>query len=259
MSERRRSSSGSPRTCSPISSSCIGGRGWIGRIARCWAHDGIDVRSPSPLRLRTLIDMTGRATSTSERLDAAQRLRSIRRGSSEDLDQRDLVDPERLDARLHALRSSGRPGAARLHALLDARGEGPRWSPPSRRSCGRSSSSRGSPAERQHWVSPGGRYRALRVAMARRWSPRSRHSCVADLESGVRHRAQRVDVPRALPLDFCWPDLWWTSGGAIDPPTDCLFLVWHHIPALSRPLPERQYWVRRPGRSLPPRLLAGPI
>jgi very-short-patch-repair endonuclease len=42
----------------------------------------------------------------------------------EDLIRRDLVRPDRLRARLDALRTSGRPGGGRLEELLDARGDG---------------------------------------------------------------------------------------------------------------------------------------
>jgi very-short-patch-repair endonuclease len=106
---------------------------------------------------RTLIDMAGRLEDL--------RLLSV----MEDLIKRDLVDPDRLRARLDALRSSGRPGGGRLDALLAARGEGPAmestlealvWS--------LIVESGVRLPERQHWVEvPGGRYR----------------------------------------LDFCWPDL----------------------------------------------------
>ncbi len=68
---------------------------------------------PITTPVRTLIDMAGRLEDL--KLSAVM----------EDLVKRDLVDPQRLGARLDALRSSGRPGAARLHALLDARGDGP--------------------------------------------------------------------------------------------------------------------------------------
>jgi very-short-patch-repair endonuclease len=68
---------------------------------------------PITTPVRTLIDMSGRLEDL--RLSAVM----------EDLIKRDLVDPARLHARLDALRGSGRPGAARLHALLTARGDGP--------------------------------------------------------------------------------------------------------------------------------------
>lgn len=62
---------------------------------------------------RTLIDVAGRV----EDLELSAVM--------ENLIKRDLVEPDRLRARLDALRSSGRPGAARLQTLLDARGKGP--------------------------------------------------------------------------------------------------------------------------------------
>ncbi len=68
---------------------------------------------PITTPVRTLIDMAGRLEDL--RLSAVM----------EDLIKRDLVDPERLRARLDALRGSGRPGAARLQALVDVRSEGP--------------------------------------------------------------------------------------------------------------------------------------
>jgi very-short-patch-repair endonuclease len=42
----------------------------------------------------------------------------------EDLIRRDIVRPDRLAARLRALRRSGRPGGGRLHLLLEQRGDG---------------------------------------------------------------------------------------------------------------------------------------
>ena len=61
---------------------------------------------------RTLIDMAGRLED--------HRLLAI----TEDLIRRDLATPDRLRARLRALRSSGRPGGGRLEELLDQRGDG---------------------------------------------------------------------------------------------------------------------------------------
>ena len=104
---------------------------------------------PITTPVRTLIDMSGRL----EDLKLASVL--------EDLIKRDLIDPGRLRARLDALRASGRPGAGRLDALLDRRGDGPPmesaletlvWS--------LIFESGVTLPERQHWVEvPGGRYR----------------------------------------------------------------------------------------------------
>jgi very-short-patch-repair endonuclease len=70
--------------------------------------EGIRITTPA----RTLIDMSGRLED--------HRLSTV----LEDLIRRDLVSPERLGARLSALRSSGRPGGGRLDELLVARGGG---------------------------------------------------------------------------------------------------------------------------------------
>ncbi len=70
--------------------------------------DGIPITTVA----RTLIDMAGRLED--------HRLLAV----TEDLIRRDLVAPDRLRARLHALRASGRPGGGRLEALLDQRGDG---------------------------------------------------------------------------------------------------------------------------------------
>jgi very-short-patch-repair endonuclease len=70
--------------------------------------DGIRVTTP----VRTLIDMAGRLEE--------HRLFTV----LEDLIRRDLVTPERLAARLRAMRTSGRPGGGRLEELLASRGEG---------------------------------------------------------------------------------------------------------------------------------------
>jgi hypothetical protein len=61
---------------------------------------------------RTLIDLSGRLED--------HRLLAI----TEDLIRRDLTTPDRLRARLRALRASGRPGGGRLEDLLDQRGDG---------------------------------------------------------------------------------------------------------------------------------------
>jgi hypothetical protein len=105
----------------------------------------IPVTSP----LRTLIDLAGRLEDG--RLAAAM----------ESVFRQGIGTPERLAVRLAALRGSGRPGAGRLAALLDERGDGAvldsvlearvwrllcRWGVPL--------------PKRQHWVTlPGGRYR----------------------------------------------------------------------------------------------------
>lgn len=73
------------------------------------ALEGIPITTP----VRTLIDMSSRLENLT--LSAVM----------EDLIKRDVVDPDRLRARLAALRTSGRPGGGRLEALLDARGAGP--------------------------------------------------------------------------------------------------------------------------------------
>jgi hypothetical protein len=70
--------------------------------------DGIPITTVT----RTLIDMAGRLED--------HRLLAI----TEDLIRRDIATPDRLRARLRALRSSGRPGGGRLEELLDQRGDG---------------------------------------------------------------------------------------------------------------------------------------
>jgi very-short-patch-repair endonuclease len=104
---------------------------------------------PVTTPIRTLIDVAGRLED--ERLLAAM----------ESVFRQGLGTPERLRARLDALRSSGRPGAGRLEELLAKRGDGRPlefaleakiWLLLSR-------SSLRHPA-RQHWVTTaGGRYR----------------------------------------------------------------------------------------------------
>jgi very-short-patch-repair endonuclease len=69
---------------------------------------GIPITTP----VRTLIDLSGR-------LEDAKLL-----AVTEDLLRRGVITEDRLRARLAALRSSGRVGAGRLEALLDARGDG---------------------------------------------------------------------------------------------------------------------------------------
>ncbi len=70
--------------------------------------DGIPVTTA----VRALIDLSGRLED--------QKLLAL----TEDLLLRGIVREDRLRARLAALRSSGRPGAGRLDALLDTRGDG---------------------------------------------------------------------------------------------------------------------------------------
>jgi very-short-patch-repair endonuclease len=70
--------------------------------------DGIPVTTP----VRTLIDLS--AQLEDDKLLAL----------TENLLRRDIVREDRLRARLAALRTSGRPGAGRLEALLDQRGDG---------------------------------------------------------------------------------------------------------------------------------------
>jgi very-short-patch-repair endonuclease len=70
--------------------------------------DGIPITTPT----RTLIDIAGRFED--------HKLLSV----LEDLIRREMVRPDRLTARLSALRKSGRAGGGRLQALLDQRGDG---------------------------------------------------------------------------------------------------------------------------------------
>jgi very-short-patch-repair endonuclease len=108
-------------------------------------HGGVPLTTP----LRTLIDVSGRMED--DRLLAAM----------EALFLRNLARPDRLAARLRALRGKGRPGAGRLERLLDERAdarplesslEAKVWIT-LRRSGVRT-------PVRQHWVSaPSGRYR----------------------------------------------------------------------------------------------------
>jgi very-short-patch-repair endonuclease len=112
---------------------------------------------PITTPVRTLIDMSGQLENL--KLSAVM----------EDLIKRDLVDPPRLQARLDALRSSGRPGAGRLEALLDARGEGPAME---------------STLEALVW------------------------SLIVESGVRLPERQCWVDVPGGrYRLDFCWPDL----------------------------------------------------
>jgi very-short-patch-repair endonuclease len=98
---------------------------------------------------RTLIDIAGRLED--------DRLLAV----TEDLIRRDLATPDRLYARLDALRTSGRTGGGRLEALLDARGDGRPLESALEALAWRIICSSGVPLPaRQHWVIlPGGRYR----------------------------------------------------------------------------------------------------
>jgi hypothetical protein len=71
--------------------------------------DGIPITTP----IRTLIDVSGRLEDP--------RLLAV----MQDLVRRSVITPERLRARLRALRTSGRPGAGRLEDLLDSVDGGP--------------------------------------------------------------------------------------------------------------------------------------
>jgi very-short-patch-repair endonuclease len=99
---------------------------------------------PITTPVRTLIDLAGRLV-----------------GAMESVFRQHLGTPDRLAARLAALRASGRPGAGRLEELLEARGdgrplestlEGKVWLLLARSGLPR--------PKRQHWVTtPAGRYR----------------------------------------------------------------------------------------------------
>jgi very-short-patch-repair endonuclease len=104
---------------------------------------------PITTPIRTLIDLSGRMED--ERLI----------GAMESVFRQQLGTPERLLARLDALRSSGRPGAGRLERLLEARGDGrPLESTLEGKVWLLLSRSRLPVPARQHWVTtPGGRYR----------------------------------------------------------------------------------------------------
>ena len=94
-----------PARCSKTSDHVIVHRGTrLDRADRA-VLDGIPITSPT----RTLIDYAARLED--EALLAVM----------EDAFRRDLTHPERLAARLFALRTSGRVGGGRLEALLDAR------------------------------------------------------------------------------------------------------------------------------------------
>ena len=71
--------------------------------------DGIPITTP----VRTLIDVSGRLED--------HRLLAV----TQDLIRRNVVAPDRLGARLRALRKSGRPGSGRLEAMLDSLADGP--------------------------------------------------------------------------------------------------------------------------------------
>lgn len=98
---------------------------------------------------RTLIDIAGRLED--------DRLLAV----TEDVIRRNLANPDRLYARLRALRTSGRTGGGRLEALLDARGDGRPLESSLEALAWPIICSTGVPLPaRQHWVLlPGGRYR----------------------------------------------------------------------------------------------------
>ena len=104
---------------------------------------------PITTPVRTLIDVAGRLED--DRLLAAMES-AFRQG---------LATPERLAARLAALRSSGRPGSGRLEQLLEHRGDGrPLESALEGKVWLLLSRSRVPRPARQHWVATaGGRYR----------------------------------------------------------------------------------------------------
>jgi very-short-patch-repair endonuclease len=109
------------------------------------------MQGPIPVTtpIRTLIDVAGRLED--DRLLAAM----------EDLFRRNLGTPERLRARLRALRRSGRLGAGRLEALLERRESGPPLESVLEAKLFLLLDRAGIPRpERQHWVVvSGGRYR----------------------------------------------------------------------------------------------------
>ena len=104
---------------------------------------------PATTPTRTLIDISGRLED--DRLLAVM----------EDLIRRGSVRPDRLAARLQALRASGRPGAGRLMALLEDRGDGRPLESRLEAIAWMLICRSGVPRpRRQLWVSlPGGRYR----------------------------------------------------------------------------------------------------
>ena len=104
---------------------------------------------PITTPVRTLIDL-------SARMEDDQLLAAM-----ESVFRRNLGTPERLAARLDALRGSGRPGAGRLEQLLDQRGNGrPLESTLEAKVWLLLRGSGGPRPVRQHWVmSRGGRYR----------------------------------------------------------------------------------------------------
>jgi very-short-patch-repair endonuclease len=104
---------------------------------------------PITTPIRTLIDVAGRLED--DRLLAAM----------ESVFRRGLGTPDRLAARLRALRDSGRPGAGRLGTLLEARGDGAPLESVLEAKVWRLLTSSALPRPvRQRWVTtPGGRYR----------------------------------------------------------------------------------------------------
>jgi very-short-patch-repair endonuclease len=103
---------------------------------------------PITTPVRTLIDVSARMED--DRLLAEM----------ESLFLRELMTPERLEKRLGALRSSGRPGAGRLERLLEARGGAPLESRLEAKVWLALRRSNVRAPVRQYWVAaPGGRYR----------------------------------------------------------------------------------------------------
>jgi hypothetical protein len=100
---------------------------WV-PLSRNIRSDVIDVHRGTRLDRadRTVLDAIPITTPVRTLIDIAGRLEDLKLSAvMEDLIKRELVDPERLRARLDALRTSGRPGGGRLESLLDARGAGP--------------------------------------------------------------------------------------------------------------------------------------
>jgi very-short-patch-repair endonuclease len=104
---------------------------------------------PITTPVRTLIDIAGRLED--------DRLLAV----TEDVIRRGLATADRIYARLHALRTSGRTGGGRLEALLDARGDCRPLESSLETLAWPIICSTGVPLPvRQHWVMlPGGRYR----------------------------------------------------------------------------------------------------
>lgn len=141
------------------------------RKMELWVPSGRRLRSNSVVvhrgtRLdradRTMLGPIAITTPTRTLIDVAGRLEDHRLlALTEDLIRRKLVSADRLLARLGALRTSGRPGAGRLEALLDARGDGRPLESALETLAWPIICRSGVPLpKRQHWVAlPGGRYR----------------------------------------------------------------------------------------------------